>query len=722
MKASRALVGAAVVALTQIACGGGGTAMTSTEMATAQGSPASSAAAPNIAPPWLGAISTKHYDGQSDDLLTAGLGATGLAFLAPAPLPATNPPTAAELRRLAIYVNYRALVDTTAGGGYGTFYGPSVGAPPGAVDGKIAGTEYIAFAALGNARENVTLMVQVPDSFDPAKACIVTGTSSGSRGLYGAIGTSGEWGLKHGCAVAYADKGSGLGVHDLQNDTVGLIDGTRTSATAAGANSNFTANITAQQRQDFLAATPNRIAVKHAHSEQNPQKDWGRDTLRAIEFAFYVLNETLGSALPSGKKSQVITPANAIVIASSVSNGAGAALAAAEEDKFGLIDGVAVSEPVIQVGPKTPPMIRRGTLTYTGGSRPLYDYFTYATLYQPCAALSPRAAGIAAGAVNAVLAANRCASLAAKGLLASATLAERAEEALDKLLAYGWEPDTNVLQPSHYSFATPSIAMTYSNAHGRFSVLDNLCGLSFAFTDPVATLPGTNPPVPNPNFGRVIAPSTAALATIFSTGNGVPPMAGINIVNNASVGGPILESISVSPSTGITDFNIDGALCQRELITGNSPNAQRVQLGVKELEKSGDLRGKPAIIVHGRADTLIPVNFNSRPYYAQNALAEKGASRLRYIEVTNGQHFEAFLPFPDYAARFIPLHVYFNRALDAMYAHLASGTPLPPSQVVRTTPRGSAAISIAPANVPPFSANPGSDAITFDGTTLTIPD
>jgi hydroxybutyrate-dimer hydrolase len=51
--------------------------------------------------------------------------------------------------------------------------------------------------------------------------------------VYGAIGTAGEWGLKRGCAVAYADKGSGNGVHDLATDTVNLIDGTRATSTAA---------------------------------------------------------------------------------------------------------------------------------------------------------------------------------------------------------------------------------------------------------------------------------------------------------------------------------------------------------------------------------------------------------------------------------------------------------------------------------------------------------
>ena len=707
MKSTRGIVGVALASLTLMACGGGSTTDTG-DMAQAQRGPTSSQS-PNIAPPWLGAVKSTTYDGITDDLLTAGLGKDGLVFTAPAPVPASSPPTAAELRRYAIYVNYRAIVDTTVNGGYGTLYGPNI-APDGTDSlgqGKIAGTEHIAYAALGNARENVTLMVQVPTTFDQANACIVTGTSSGSRGVYGAIGSSGEWGLKHGCAVAYADKGSGLGVHDLQNDTVNLIDGTRTTADAAGANSNFIASITAKQLQDFNTATPNRIAVKHAHSEQNPEKDWGRDTLRAVEFAFYVLNEQYGATLPSGKKSKVITPDNTVVIASSVSNGGGAALAAAEEDKFGLIDGVAVSEPVINISPKTSPVIQRvGLPAYTAGSKPLYDYFTYANLYQPCAALAPDAAIFLVGAVNVARGEARCTSLAEKGLLTSTNLTDQKVEALAKLRSFGWEPDSDRLQPSHYSFATPSIAMTYSNAYGRFSVLDNLCGLSFAFTD--ATFKPT-------------APSLAALATIFSTGNGVPPMAGINIVNNNSVGGALLEALSTSPSTNRTDFNIDGALCQRELMVGSSPNAQRVQLGVKQVQKSANLQGKPALIVHGRSDTLIPINFTSRPYYAQNKVVEAAGSKLSYIEVENGQHFDAFLPFPEYAANFVPVHVYFNRALDAMYAHLTTGAPLPSSQVVRTTPRGSAAIPLTGANVPPISATPGANAITFDGTTLTIP-
>jgi hydroxybutyrate-dimer hydrolase len=675
---------------------------------------------PNVAPPWLGDVRTTAYDGVTDDLLTAGLGKTGLG--SPVAPVVTDPTSAAQLRRLAIHTNYRALVDPTAAGGYGTLYGPNV-TSNGTItsnEGLIAGTEYIAYADDGSGRSNVTLMVQVPATFDPTKPCIVTGTSSGSRGVYGAIATSGEWGLKRGCAVAYADKGTGNGVHYLQDNTINLIDGVRADAVAAGNASNFTANITELQRQQFNANTPFRLAVKHAHSQLNPHKDWGRDTLRAIEFAFYVLNEQFGKPLPNGKKLRTIRSRDTVVIASSVSNGAGAALQAAEQDDDKLIDGVAVSEPVIQVDPLQDPVIRRPSLPpYTAGSRQLIDYFTFANLYQPCAALSTRAVDSPQPFPPAFvpLAQARCASLADKGLLAGTTLAAQAEESLDRLLAFGWEPDTILLQVSHWRFATPAIAMTYTNTYGRFSVLDNLCGLSFAYTT------ATGFPMPALQF-----PAVPSLQTIFGTGNGLPPTSGINIINNnnpLAFGGPILDIISVSPSTNRADFNIDGAICQRELVTGSSANAQRVRQGIAQTQQQGEIRKTPVLIVHGRNDTLIPVNFSSRSYYVELLKNKHPHDQISYIEVTNAQHFEAFLPFPGYDTRYVPLHVYFNRALDAMHAHLTQGTNLPPSQVVRTTPRGgtSPAPMITPANVPTWLPNPPAGSrITFSGNTLTIPD
>jgi len=501
-------------------------------------------------------------------------------------------------------------------------------------------------------------------------------------------------------------------VHDLARNTISLIDGKRADAATAGDKSNFTAPLSDAKRQQFNAAYPNRLAVEHTHSQHNPEKDWGRDTLRAIEFAFYVLNEQFGTPGPHGEKMRTITKHNTVVIASSISNGAAAALAAAEQDEHGLIDGVAVTEPNIQVAARHDLIVKRGALNYSGGSKPLLDYSTFANLYQPCAALSTRAATSALpfSAAFVPFAQARCASLGDKGLLSTTTPAAQGEEALDKLLAYGWEPGTIPLHVSHWSLATPGIAMTYSNAHGRFSVADNLCSFSFAYTDAA---------------GNVIAP-LPTLATIFGAANGVPPPGGINIVNNnnpAAFGGPKFDRISASPSNNKFDFNLDGALCQRDLVTGRGENAARVQVGMQQAQRRGDRNLKPTIIVHGRDDALVPVNFSSRPYYAQHQRVRGHKSEMVYIEVTNAQHFDALLGVPGYAENYVPLHVYFNRALDAMYAHLTAGAALPPSQIVRTTPRGAVTMPIGASNVPSWLPTPpAAERIVFDGNMLTIPD
>ena len=680
----------------------------------------------NEKPRFLGAISSAHYDGVSNDLLTAGLGKTGLAGAAPA---FVNPlsPTPAELRRNAIHTNYRAVLDITAKGGYGTLYGPNVdkNGVVTASEGKIAGTEYIAYADDGSGRQNVVVMVQIPDSFDMSNACVITATSSGSRGIYGAIGASGEWGLKRGCAVAYTDKGTGNGEHDLQANTVGLIDGTRTSAATAGSASHFTADLSAAALAAFNAATPNRVAFKHAHSQQNPESDWGTNTLQAISFAFYTLNQQFGTPGKDGEKRIVLDRKNTLVIASGISNGAGAALAAAEQDKKGLIDGVAVTEPNVQPRDNDKLTIKQGMTVVPVHGKPLLDYFTFGNLYQPCAALSPAAAGAPALAfLSAANAANRCAGLQAKGLLAPGSTTDAANEALAKLNAYGWQTENNLLQASHYRFATNAIAVTYSNAHGKFSVADNLCGFSFG----------------NTNAGAPAAQVPAVEAGIFSTGNGVPPTSGVNIIYNDAMGGPRQDLLAVSPSTGKADFALDGAICHRNLVVGYDITSgahlghdmhkmsDRVQKGIKEVQLSAKLRGTPAIVAQGRNDTLVPVNHASRAYYGQNQI-EDNHSQLRYIEVTNAQHFDTFIGSPFFAGydtRFVPLHLYLIRALDIMYDHLKNGTPLPPSQVVRTVPRGGvpgAAPPITAANVPPILHSPAnSDLILFDRKTLFVPD
>jgi hydroxybutyrate-dimer hydrolase len=672
----------------------------------------------NRKPVWLGDVHATDYDGVSDDLLTAGLGKSGLQSAVPPAIANPLAPTAAELRRLAIYNNYRALVDTATNGGFGVFFGPNVdnNGNPTSSEGKVAGTEYIAYDDDGSGSRNVTLMVQVPSSFDPQHACIITATSSGSRGIYGAIST-GEWGLKHGCAVAYTDKGTGAAPHDLQGDTVPLIDGTREAASVAGTAAQFNAHLSPADLATFNAATPYRFAFKNAHSQQNAEKDWGRFTLQAVRFAFYVLNERYGKPLPAlHTQLKTITPQNTVVIASSVSNGGGAAVAAAELDHEHLIDGVAAGEPNVEMPANPPIHIQRGSLVEPTIAKPLFDYISYADLYQSCASQAASlAAAPGASYVIAPYAMNRCASLHAKGLLSSTTPADQANEALQKLQGYGWEPESLVLHPSLAAFEVDSaVAVTYAAAYARASVKDNLCGYSFAYTD----ASGNVGPLPAAN-----------LASMFATGNGVPPAAGVQIVNNLSVGGPLRDLLSVSPSTGLNDFNLDGVLCMRNLLTGTSPQALTLQQSIDQTRRNGDLHGKPALIVQGRSDALLPVNHTGRAYTALNKVVEHGRSQLSYIEVENAQHFDAFIDnaaLPGYDSRMIPLHLYEIRALDAMYAHLTQGTPLPGSQVVRTVPRGGtpgAAPALTSANVPPIAAVPAvGNAITMQGNTLVVPD
>jgi hydroxybutyrate-dimer hydrolase len=639
----------------------------------------------NLKPSYLGDISSKTYDGVSDDLLTAGLGKTKLALTAPAYADPANP-TAAELRRNAIYANYRAVLDISANSGYGTLYGPNVDAKgvAGAGEGMIAGTEYIAYADDGTGNQNVTLMVQVPAGFDVKNPCIVTGTSSGSRGIYGAIGSAGEWGLKNNCAVAYADKGSGTGLYTFDDDSVNLQNGVRATRVAAGKSSSFTPALTDAERVAFAAAYPGRVAFKHAHSQQNPEKDWGKVTLQAVEFAFYVLNEKYGTLAKDNKSHLVaLSSKNTITIASSISNGAGSALLAAEQDSKGLISGVAVSEPQIQ--PKA--------------GKALFDYSTYAALYQPCIAATAAAPG-------------RCTALVAKGLLSGGDLVAQQNDAKARLKAYGWLADSDVLQAAHAG-TNILVAATYAYAYGKFSVIDKVCGLTFAPTDAAGV------PVPF---------TAAQKASSFATQNGIIG----SVVYEDSVGGAKAYNFGVSPSTGLADQSLDAFLCLRSLATGVdavsgaaltgtlAAQSTRVRAGMAEVAATGNLRGKPAIIVHGRSDTLIPVNFASRAYVGLNASVEGSASKLRYVEVTNANHFDSFsnaLP-----ANIVPLHVYLFRALDAMLANLRSSTALPQSQVVRTITRPDNTSVITTANLPPIVATPAAgDAVTVTGTTVVVP-
>ncbi|KAA1174212.1 D-(-)-3-hydroxybutyrate oligomer hydrolase [Marinobacter salinexigens] len=668
-----------------------------------------------------GDVAFSHYDGVTDDLLTAGLGATGLAST-PAPAFAdTLNPTPAELRRLAIYNNYRALVDTVPGGGYGEFFGPQVGASG---EGMIAGDEYLAFMTVPGSDHPVSVMAQVPDSFDPDSPCMVTAPSSGSRGIYGAIGTAGEWGLKKGCAVVYTDKGTGTGSHNLETGAAQRIDGTLTSSDAEAVQ--FRADLSDAERADFNATSPDRFAWKHAHSMANPEKDWGLHVLQSIEFGFYVLNEKFGRELGNDKRLITIDPDNTLVIASSVSNGGGSSLRAAEQDELGLIDGVAVSEPNVNPVVDTGFTIRQGDgAVITGHSRSLLDYTTALSVWQGCANQAPEVRD--AAPLNAVfnppaVGENICNSLANKGLVAGATLDERASDALRILNEeFGIQPEQNLLAPVHFGLAVAqSISMTYANAYGRAGVEDRVCDLTLAATD---------------GAGAVTPITAGAEAVLFSSSNGIPPSAGVNIVYDGAEGQPTHLASSVSPSSSQADYGLDALLCLRSLaqgsdvvtgsdLTGNAADlSAAIAGGITEVRASGNLRGKPAVYVTGRADAILPINHTARPYYGLNQQVEGEDSNLHYYEILNAHHLDVLNGFPGVADRYVPLHHYYFQALDLMWAHLTDEQPLPPSQVVRTVPRGAITTPLSAVNLPDIATDPAvEDRIVFEENQLRIPE
>jgi hydroxybutyrate-dimer hydrolase len=686
------------------------------------------------APPILrDSLQVTTYDGVTDDLLSAGLNQAGLqSGVAPG---FANPlaPTPAELRRQAIWTNYRAIVDTFPGSGFGLLWGPlSPGAPtiPGATPGLISGVEYKAYLRVRHAHghvNNVPAAVQIPSHFNPAKPCIVAAAPSGSRSLYGGIAVA-EWGLFKGCAIALPGKGTDTGFHLLSPEAAAYavddLNGVAGSVDQIGEDAQFALR-SSRALDAYIAANPHRIATKHAHSQINPERLWGEFTLAGIEFAFWALNDHFEKK--GGKR---FDRKNTLVIAAGASNGGGAALRALEEDGKGLIDGLVVTEPnavpedgrfVIRFGDDPP---------FDPAGRSLYDSMTLMSVYAACAALAPGANG-APLVPPLPLAANRCTSLSEKSLVSGATTAEHALSALDALRAHGYAEAQDWGIASHDSLNLwRSLNVTYANAYGRFAVEDNICGMSFAATDAA---------------GRPTALDERVARQLFANSSGIPPtgatpaplvLPGINVIADRAANGPILENAAISPSTNRLDLNLDGALCFRSLHTGEGlasgrdwANLAQVQVGTRQVEMNGRLHGKPAIVIHGRRDALVFPNLHSRAYYGLNQEKEGAKSGLRYIEVTTGQHFDAFISLvltnPVGFVQFAPLHYYFVLAMDAMYAHLTTGAPLPASQVVRPAPRGFTPYNAGnvPTLLPPPSTSPApGDRILFENGVLTIPE
>jgi hydroxybutyrate-dimer hydrolase len=400
------------------------------------------------------------------------------------------------------------------------------------------------------------------------------------------------------------------------------------------------------------------------------------------------------------------------ILVAGVSNGGGAALRAAELDADDMIDGVVVSEPQVQpIFTRSFVICQEGRPALIEHSRPILDTMTLLNLYQACASCLAGLPNPKAGSEE------RCRRLAGWGLLepsedAADEIQSLARSARTLLEEHGLLPEQSTVQALSHALGVPlGVAVTFANAYGRFHVTDNLAGYGFAATDAKG----------------VPMPMTAlTLASLFAVGRGIPPMPGINVINNR-IG--LVDAISTP------DQNIEGALALRSLYTGADlitgellagealERHRRLRIGIATATATALLRGVPTILVHGRADQVVPPNHSSRAYYGRNQVVESEAGCVRYYEVTHAHHFDSFNSnplFTEYqlADRHVPLHPYFMQALTVMRRHLTEGAayPLPPSQVIATVPRAEGGPYL-----PAIDPEPGGNRILFQDGRLIIP-
>lgn len=425
---------------------------------------------------------------EQDDLLTAGLGPSGLRLLLPPAVADAAAPTAAELRRRAIWSNWRGIADLAPGGGYGEVYGSLAAVP---------GREFSAYATVPGAHQPHRVLVQVPDGFDHKRRCVVVAASSGSRGVYGAIAVAGAWGLPKGCAIAYTDKGNGTDYFDLD------------AGQGVGADGRLATRDAAELAFAPEAADGARgVAFKHAHSQDNPEAAWGLHVRQAAEYALHALN----AAFPDAPR---VAFDNTTVIAVGLSNGAGAVLRAAALDGDWL-DAVVAAAPNVQVD--------------HAGSRALYDYATEAALLMPCAlAAMDNLPQPPLRAQVAPLWAAQCAALRAQGLLDGETADAQAQNALARLRAGGWSDQALRAGALSVGFDLwRAVAVAYASAYGRYRAGEHPCGYGYSA------------------LGSDAAPRAATAierATWWSDASGIPPGAGVLITDAAPATGAAADPL-----------------------------------------------------------------------------------------------------------------------------------------------------------------------------------
>ena len=556
----------------------------------------------------VGPVNATEHRGD-DDLLSAGLGLAGLRG-PPATFADPAAPTPAELRRRAIQTAWKAIADLGPLGGYGTIYGAVPNVP---------GREFHAFARLLRARTSHRVLTQVPDHFDTSKRCLIVTASSGSRGIYGAIAVAGAWGLANGCAVAHTDKGTGAGYFDCRDESGVALDGTR--AHVGDAELEFV--------PDVYTSTCG-IAIKHAHSKDNPEADWGEHLLQAAQFGLAMLDRALPQHAP-------FTHANTRIVAVGLSNGGTAALQAAGLDDKAWLAGVVAIEPNIYA-PAGP------------GARALYEYACEAAQWMPAALLDARFdtrlfAQLPGSTTPAWR--ERVESLRADGRIAGAPLATQSAQALAYLHERGWNEAVLATAVSSTAFDLwRFLAVTYASAYARTGVDEMVAGFRFATLDAA---------------GEPRLPTQAERAAWWSDAGGIAPGNGVSIVD------PYDRDRSVRP---VPDRSLSGVAALASLWSDETPLASRLRVSVAATAPRLPRADLPIFIVHGAEDGLIPPMFSSAPYVAW--LSSNGCDPTYWL-IPHAQHFDAFLALPGFGDRYVPMLAYAYAAIGRMVAQVTSG-------------------------------------------------
>lgn len=634
-------------------------------------------------PKWLVRNTLAYYDGDSDDLVTAGLGFTPLSTTIITPkvkIPAK--PNFQERRQAKLnrYIDIKI--------GEGTLFGFRKQELTPLFDGKIAGTEISAVQR----QDGIGMLLQIPLDFNKKKPCIVAVPASDSDGIFNTkdIQIRGLWGLRHNCAVVYNDKGLGNGIYDIERNLGFTVWGE-----AQSGNILFSPSI--NNKDKYIKKYPHRYAIKQLHSQLNAEARWGEHVLKSIEFAFYELNSMFSS-----NDQAIFNKDNTLVLVYGASDGGGAALKAGELDDQNMIDGIVAVNPQIQ------PNLDQASVTLKIGnnlqnleSKSIANYSAYGALYIPCAIPAIKAYkddSYVPYADYFIYSQERCNALKKANLLTTGT----PKEALEKLHKNGWTPEMDIQLPYFYYTESIGLPYQYVSAYGKYSVIENMCDFSVASTQQ------------NPinNTGKVAPLEEISFEQIWGMANGHLPLWNgynatiLDLVENKDLNTPRREFYSSSQTKNTIDYGTKGSICVYE-----KSQEPRVNEGIKQVMASGNLHGIKTFIVHGRNNVKQLPNYTSRAYVALNSLVEGKQSQLRYIEVENASYLDGRAPFDN---TLLPIDYYGEDAIEWLWANLTNNATLPISQVVHTKTRGGKsgyAPQITNNNLKPIAQTPNSNSI-----------